>query len=683
MIRMTTSRWVNLAPGLQELLSEGNFVDVRICCSDHSPSDGIGAHRAMLAAASPLLRTTLPGDLTEDEMVCIHLPQYTSSSVASVLSILYYGETWLSEMGDQIDTINKLMEELGVELQVKTVGHSIEVVARTKDGDVGQTLLTPQKIKVEPADDHMVRLSSAKVRIKREAKEFRNPEPVGAFPLIQTATLLKCPSKNCNFCTLEIPDLQLHIAECGATPHTSQISESVTDSNESLLEHIDVKPITAANIQMHLKREHILSIKQEPVDPLEKSLELKTEHSKKFENCEMEEVWNAEKQQCDDISLSDSISIASEADQKENVKCDYTNCSYVTNSISSFQAHSIMHQRKTILLNVKNMCPVCEVDFKRTADLKQHLLDEYSNFGPNQVVQCKLDNCTKMFDCKNQGDISKAFYDHIRNDHYGDKYKLKCDQCSFRTVSTSKLKAHLMQHLDERPFKCPQCEIKFRTKPQMLDHIKTIHTKEQPFACLDCNHLFSTNKQLKKHYLSKHTSGNHPCHQCWKIFNTSSSYHSHVKNVHEKSGKRGIVCPTCGLKTSKCQCENVSVVDVVSCPICGKQIFPRNLASHLHYHRQSSLRPYICRECSKTFTHAASLKRHALIHTGVKQFFCKECEKGFYQKSAFETHCKSHTNSRLFCETCRKPFLTQYLLNFHIKSRSSCRIASNPIVVCK
>ena len=30
----------------QGLLCEGSFVDVRICCSDHSASDGLGAHRS-------------------------------------------------------------------------------------------------------------------------------------------------------------------------------------------------------------------------------------------------------------------------------------------------------------------------------------------------------------------------------------------------------------------------------------------------------------------------------------------------------------------------------------------------------------------------------------------------------------------------------------------------------------
>ena len=91
-----------LASGLQGLLCEGSFVDVRICCSDHSPSDGLGAHRVMLAAASPLLAPNLQSDEVEDEMICLHIPDYSSSCVASVLSILYYGETWITESCAQV-----------------------------------------------------------------------------------------------------------------------------------------------------------------------------------------------------------------------------------------------------------------------------------------------------------------------------------------------------------------------------------------------------------------------------------------------------------------------------------------------------------------------------------------------------------------------------------------------------
>ena len=83
-----------------------------------------------------------------------------------------------------------------------------------------------------------------------------------------------------------------------------------------------------------------------------------------------------------------------------------------------------------------------------------------------------------------------------------------------------------------------------------------------------------------------------------------------------------------------------------------------------------------------------SLKRHALLHGGVRPFSCATCNKGFYQRVgwlvhdeldpfnflkmmqlsppsqvAWLTHMKSHTSDRLPCPACAKPFLTRYLLN--------------------
>lgn len=133
------------------------------------------------------------------------------------------------------------------------------------------------------------------------------------------------------------------------------------------------------------------------------------------------------------------------------------------------------------------------------------------------------------------------------------------------------------------------------------------------------------------------------------------------------------VCDKCGNDLGDCICDRPDNERRVFCPECGKEMCAKNLSGHLHYHRQSSLRPYICQECSKTFTHAASLKRHALIHAGDKKFSCSDCGKQFYQKTALETHLKSHSKERLSCKGCDKRFLTRYLLNFHLKSVKQCR----------
>ena len=46
----------------QSLLTDGSSVDVRVRCKDHQALDGLGAHRLILAAASPdFLKSILSG----------------------------------------------------------------------------------------------------------------------------------------------------------------------------------------------------------------------------------------------------------------------------------------------------------------------------------------------------------------------------------------------------------------------------------------------------------------------------------------------------------------------------------------------------------------------------------------------------------------------------------------------
>ena len=72
-------------------------------CKDHQPSDGLGAHRLILAAASSRLKEILlEVSSAEDELICLHLPDYTSVEVGPVMSLLYYGETWITESCAQV-----------------------------------------------------------------------------------------------------------------------------------------------------------------------------------------------------------------------------------------------------------------------------------------------------------------------------------------------------------------------------------------------------------------------------------------------------------------------------------------------------------------------------------------------------------------------------------------------------
>ena len=55
----------------------------------------------VLSAASPaFLKPALVCDLGDsEELACVHLPDFASSEVGPVLSLLYYGEIWYDEFG--------------------------------------------------------------------------------------------------------------------------------------------------------------------------------------------------------------------------------------------------------------------------------------------------------------------------------------------------------------------------------------------------------------------------------------------------------------------------------------------------------------------------------------------------------------------------------------------------------
>ena len=47
------------------------------------------------------------GECDTDQLLCIHLPDYTSTEVGPVMSLLYYGEVWLCEAYINVCQVNK------------------------------------------------------------------------------------------------------------------------------------------------------------------------------------------------------------------------------------------------------------------------------------------------------------------------------------------------------------------------------------------------------------------------------------------------------------------------------------------------------------------------------------------------------------------------------------------------
>ena len=55
-----------------------------------------------------------------------------------------------------------------------------------------------------------------------------------------------------------------------------------------------------------------------------------------------------------------------------------------------------------------------------------------------------------------------------------------------------------------------------------------------------------------------------------------------------------------------------------------------------------------CDQCDKSFSRKQSLKRHMLIHQGIKPFKCNICGKRFHWKNVLKTHQATHSNAKPF-----------------------------------
>jgi len=82
--------------------------------------------------------------------------------------------------------------------------------------------------------------------------------------------------------------------------------------------------------------------------------------------------------------------------------------------------------------------------------------------------------------------------------------------------------------------------------------------------------------------------------------------------------------------------------------------------------------PYLCTECTKSFTSMAALKKHQRIHLE-RRYLCKECGNSFFDNSKLKRHMLVHTQIKTFTcpvPNCRKKFSLAYNLKSHVKAHN-------------
>ncbi|XP_056390175.1 zinc finger protein 646-like [Hyla sarda] len=300
------------------------------------------------------------------------------------------------------------------------------------------------------------------------------------------------------------------------------------------------------------------------------------------------------------------------------------------------------------------VCVTCGISFTNYEELAHHacrrnsidtLASEGTGTGESTQFEHKDDRPHRCDICNRTYRHASSLHTH-KSTHKRGNYK--CSICHKEFLNPISMKAHLRTHKVQKRFQCGDCGQTFRSSQQLISH-KTVHTGDKPLLCTICNRGFSCQVTLRHHQRTHKP--------------LSSPARSSSIVLPSQTPNSGKIASQSGEKFHKDQAGQGD--RKYKCKQCSRSYL--HAASLFNHQKTHNIGVYKCPNCFKVYSNLLAFKNHLRIH----RYSCKECGKAFRNSTDLATHSKIHEEGSFTCSLCDKHFLCRSSLKRHQQIHSN------------
>ena len=575
-----------------------------------SGGDSVFVHTPILRTASHLLSSLLCESTGCESNPCIILPDSPSSTLNSLVSLLYTGSaSYISE--EQSKCVSILSELIGIRIETQTLFETDQTdFFKEEECDLRATLLNVETLVRDKKTGSTVQLCFPKSRVKRFAsnieteglsgfngrvqKEY-NQHPVGQYmgPYDQNEKLIL---------SVQLPDTNLDHQSYTEFCHNGE--KCYQFCIKSYEKYDEYSKIGAYRIK-------------DAVGDLEDSNSDESDAGEKYYTCQSGRC---------------------------KIPCPCPQC---CSNRAQCTEHNLQHpalfDEKKHAISIRSSSSFC----LRESFFQNSYILRYSGI-PLNCKKCSLD----------------LLYHHSYHFDFHEACRF-CKLTLYKLKATTRKEHHQLEKSEANYYKtvCPHCNERFRDAYDAKKHMEFKHKQKVLFECEHCTKRFQSNQAKQYHEMTKHTESENlfACGPCDKKFASLVNLKNHKKFVH--SDLQNCVCKECGEKFKQNRDLSVHMLKahdinqrtedylensenkIFRCKDCSSTFqYQKNLNAHVKVNHLVEIKKFQCKECPSEFKYKTTLLNHQRVkHEHVKQkFFCPVCTQGFTEKRTMKRHEQKH-----------------------------------------